>query len=84
MVDRKLATALAGELPVDPSSEPVGADLACPSGVTAAAYQVQDLQQALTSISMTNIRAVIGEMDLDQTLSSRERINSTLLVTLDG
>ena len=49
-----------------------------------AAYQVQDLQQALTAISMTNIRAVIGEMDLDQTLSSRERINSTLLVTLDG
>lgn len=42
VVDRKLATALAGELPVDPSSEPVGADLACPSGVTAAAYQVQD------------------------------------------
>jgi regulator of protease activity HflC (stomatin/prohibitin superfamily) len=33
---------------------------------------------------MTNIRAVIGEMDLDQTLSSRERINSSLLVILDG
>jgi regulator of protease activity HflC (stomatin/prohibitin superfamily) len=49
-----------------------------------AAYQVQDLQGALTAISMTNIRSVIGEMDLDQTLSSRERINSTLLVTLDG
>ncbi|WP_159350296.1 SPFH domain-containing protein [Roseomonas harenae] len=49
-----------------------------------AAYQVQDLQGALTAISMTNIRSVIGEMDLDQTLSSRERINSTLLMTLDG
>ncbi|WP_084698077.1 SPFH domain-containing protein [Muricoccus aerilatus] len=49
-----------------------------------AAYQVQDLQQALTALSMTNIRSVIGEMDLDQTLSSRERINSALLVTLDG
>ncbi|MFH5925089.1 SPFH domain-containing protein [Roseomonas xinghualingensis] len=49
-----------------------------------AAYQVQDLQGALTAISMTNIRSVIGEMDLDQTLSSRERINSTLLLTLDG
>ncbi len=49
-----------------------------------AAYQVQDLQQALTALSMTNIRSVIGEMDLDHTLSSRERINSALLVTLDG
>jgi regulator of protease activity HflC (stomatin/prohibitin superfamily) len=49
-----------------------------------AAYQVQDLQAALTALAMTNIRAVIGEMDLDQTLSSRERINSALLVTLDG
>ncbi|MBP0493397.1 SPFH domain-containing protein [Pararoseomonas indoligenes] len=49
-----------------------------------AAYQVQNLQAALTAISMTNIRAVIGEMDLDQTLSSRERINSALLTILDG
>ena len=49
-----------------------------------AAYQVQDLQGALTALSMTNIRSVIGEMDLDQTLSSRERINTALLVTLDG
>ena len=38
----------------------------------------------LTALAMTNIRAVIGEMDLDQTLSSRERINSSLLVILDG
>ena len=32
----------------------------------------------------TNIRSVIGEMDLDATLSGRERINSSLLETLDG
>ena len=49
-----------------------------------AAYQVQNLQQALNALAMTNIRAVIGEMDLDSTLSSRERINSSLLAILDG
>jgi len=49
-----------------------------------AAYQVQNLKQALEALAMTNIRAVIGEMDLDATLSGRERINSSLLLTLDG
>ncbi len=49
-----------------------------------AAYAVQNLQQALTSLAMTNIRAVIGEMDLDATLSGREQINSSLLRILDG
>ena len=49
-----------------------------------AAYQVQNLTGALSALAMTNIRSVIGEMDLDATLSGRERINSSLLVTLDG
>ncbi len=49
-----------------------------------AGYAVQDLTFALKSLSMTNIRAVIGEMEMDATLSSRDRINSSLLAILDG
>ena len=48
-----------------------------------AAYGAQNLVQALTSMAMTNIRSVIGAMDLDGALSGREEINAKLLVTLD-
>ena len=48
-----------------------------------AAYGAQNLVQALTSMAMTNIRSVIGAMDLDTALSGREEINAKLLVTLD-
>ena len=48
-----------------------------------AAYGAQNLVQALTAISMTNIRSVIGAMDLDGALSGREEINGRLLLTLD-
>ncbi len=48
-----------------------------------AAYGAQNLVQALTTISMTNIRSVIGALDLDGALSGREEINARLLVTLD-
>lgn len=49
-----------------------------------AAYQVQSLTQALSTLAMTNIRAVVGELELDAALSSRERINTQLLAILDG
>jgi regulator of protease activity HflC (stomatin/prohibitin superfamily) len=49
-----------------------------------AAYQVANLAVALNTLAMTNIRSVIGELELDATLSSRERINTGLLQTLDG
>ncbi len=49
-----------------------------------AAYQVFNLPQALSTLAMTNIRAVVGELELDAALSSRERINTSLLLILDG
>ena len=48
-----------------------------------AAYGAFNLVQALTSIAMTNIRSVIGALDLDGALSSRDEINGRLLQTLD-
>jgi regulator of protease activity HflC (stomatin/prohibitin superfamily) len=49
-----------------------------------AAYEISDLQSALRNIVMTNVRTVMGSMDLDQLLSHRDEINARLLTVIDA
>ncbi len=46
-------------------------------------YEVANFYAAVSKLAQTNIRNVIGEMTLDETLTSRERINTALQATLD-
>ncbi|MGW1327836.1 SPFH domain-containing protein [Streptomyces antibioticus] len=49
----------------------------------AAAYEVADYLQAIDQLTVTTLRNVIGSMDLEETLTSREEINSRLRAVLD-